>query len=195
MNYAKLQKLKEKFYFSSKDLQNLLDIKPDSAKVMCSRYVKTGFFVRLKNNFYVLNERWENFNRRDYLAIANILQVPSYISFTTALSVYELTTQVQQNFYENACLRRSLKTSIQGVKFNYYKLKKEYYFDFVKKDGCFMASAEKAFVDAAYLFSFGKYNLDVSSLDLKKLDKKRLKKIITIFPFKTRVMVKQLCKI
>jgi len=195
MNYAKLHKLNQKLYFSGKDVQSLLGVKPSSAKVICSRYVKTGFFVRLKNNFYVLNERWENFDRRHHLAIANILQVPSYISFMTALSVYELTTQVQRDFYENACLRRSLKTSIQGVKFNYYKLKKEYYFDFIKKDGFFIASAEKAFVDSAYLFSLGKYQLDISSLDLGRLDKKRLKRIAAVFPLKTQVIVKQICKI
>lgn len=195
MNYPELRKLKEKFYFSVDDLQDLLKIRRESARVLCSRYTKNGIFVRLKRNLYVLNENWENFARQDLLKMANFLQVPSYISFMTALSVYEVTTQVPRGFLESASLKRSIKADIKGVIFNYYKLKKQYYFGFIKKDNIFIATQEKAFVDAVYLCSFGKYRLDFDSLSLDKLDKDKLREVLKVFPRKTKTMVKKLCRI
>lgn len=195
MNYLKLRELNNKVYFGIEDLADLLKIKPESAKVLCSRYVKNGLFVRIKRNFYVLAEAWEKFGTKDLLKAANLLQTPSYISFLTALSEYELTTQVQQNYIESACLKRSVKINVAGVTFNYYKLKKEHYFDFVKKDGVFIATKEKAFVDAVYLYSFGKYRLDFDSLDLRKVNKARVKDIIKHYPDKTKSLIKKICKI
>lgn len=195
MNYAKLRKLKEGFYFGIEDLANLLKIKTASARVLCSRYIKKGYFVRLKRNFYVLNESWENFNKEDLLRITNMLQVPSYVSFMTALSIYELTTQVQKDFFESVSLKRSMNTDVKGIAFNYYKFKKQYYFDFIKKDDIFIASREKAFIDAVYLYSLGKYKLDFNSIDLNKLDKTKLKNILKVFPDKTKIIIKKLCRI
>lgn len=195
MNYAESRKLKDKSYFTVEDLEDLLKIKRESSRVLCSRYANNGFFVRLKRNLYVLNEKWESFGREDLLRAANFLQIPSYISFMTALSFYGVTTQVQRDFLESASLKRSVKTNIKGKIFNYYKLKKQLYSDFVKKDNIFIAAKEKAFVDAVYLYSFGKYKFDLDSLDLGKLDKDKLKRILKVFPSKTRAIVKKLCRI
>ncbi len=195
MRYTKLQQLKERPYFGINDLADIFNIKPESARVLCSRYTKNGFFVRIKRNLYILREKWDACRHEDLLKIANILQVPSYISYMTALSLYGLTTQVQQNFLESSSLKRSLKADIEGVSFNYYKLKKIYYFDFVKKDGYFIATPEKALADTAYLCSFGKYKADFNSLDIKKLNKKKLNNILKVFPDKTKAMLVKICKI
>ena len=195
MRYSELLKLKDKFYFGVDDLQELFKIKHGSARVLCSRYVKKGFFVRLKKNFYVLNETWENFNEDSLLKIANILQVPSYVSFMTALSVYGLTSQVQKDFLESASLKRSQKNNIKGTAFNYYKLKKQHYSGFIKKDGIFIATKEKAFIDAVYLYSFGKYKFDFNSIDMEKLNKNKLKEIIKKYPERTKNVLKKLCRI
>jgi hypothetical protein len=79
--------------------------------------------------------------------------------------------------------------------FKYYRLQKKYYFDFEKINGLFIASKEKAFIDAVYLYSFGKYNLDKSSLDLNKLNKIKIKKLIKAYPEKTKNIVRKLCRI
>jgi hypothetical protein len=81
------------------------------------------------------------------------------------------------------------------VAFNFYKLKKEYYSDFVKNGQVFIATREKAFIDSVYLYSFGKYKLDFNSLDLDKLDKASIKKSLKIYPEKTKSIVERLCKI
>lgn len=195
MRYPEIRKLKDKLYFTVDDLQELLGIKPESARVLCARYTRRGFFIRLKRNFYVLSEKWENFSTEDFLKISNILQVPSYISFMTALSLYEVSTQVQRDFYENASLKRSASFEVKGSMFNFHKLKKIYYFDFIKKDGIFIATREKAFVDSVYLYSFGKYKIDFSSLDLNKLDKDRLLAIMGEYPQKTRNIIQKQCRI
>lgn len=190
-----LEKLAKKPYFSTEDLTNLLMIKPESAKVLATRYTKNRVFIRLKRDCYVLTQNWQNFTTEDFLLIANFIQVPSYISFMTALNFYEVTTQVQREFFESAAQKRTIKFNINGTVFSYYKLKKEYYFDFIKDRDIFIATKEKAFIDSIYLYSFGKYNLDFASLDLTKLDKKRIREIIKIYPDKTIALVKKLCKI
>lgn len=195
MNYSKLQQLKEKFYFTVEDVAYILNIKSESAKVLCSRYTRKGIFIRLKKNFYILEQCWKSFSNYDFLMVSNLLQIPSYISFMTALSHYEITTQVQKNYFENVSLRRTKNFNIDGITFNYYKLKKEYYFDFIKNEDIFIAIKEKAFIDSIYLYSFGKYKLDLNSLDLSKLDKKKIRDILKVYPPKTKKITEELCKI
>jgi predicted transcriptional regulator of viral defense system len=195
MEYSILSKLRKKNYFTIQDVAKVCNIKPESAQVLCSRYVKKGIFIRLKKNFYILEQSWENFSREDFFKISNFLQVPSYISFTTAMSFYGVTTQVLRDFYESACLKRSVKFNERGVSFNFFKLKKRYYFGFVKKRDFFIATKEKAFIDGIYLYSFGKYKLDFSSIDIDVLDKKKILENVEAFPLKTVDLVRKLCKI
>lgn len=194
MNYSDIQKLKQKLFFSINDLCELFNIKNASARVLCSRYVKKNIFIRLKKNFYVLEQNWEYIPGKDFFRISNFLQVPSYISLMTALSYYEVTTQVQQKFFENVSLKRSKQIEIKGVEFHFYKLKKQYYFDFIKQDNMFIASREKALMDAIYLYSFGKYKMDFSSIDFDKFDAIKIKNISKIYPPKTRKIVNRLCR-
>jgi predicted transcriptional regulator of viral defense system len=195
MRYPELRKLKSRLFFTVEDLRDLLGIKIESATVLCTRYTQRGIFVRLKKNFYVLSEAWEGFSNEDFLKLSNFLQVPSYVSFTTALSFYEATTQVQRNFFESASIKRSIRYNIKGTVFNYYKIQEKYYFDFIKKGEIFIATSEKAFMDSVYLYSFGKYKMDFSAVDIAKLDKKKLKELSEVYPEKTRGSLKRLCGI
>jgi len=194
MNYPKLARLSQKFYFSSQDVADALGIKPESARVFCSRYAAKGIFIRLKNNFYSFDESWSRFSKEEFFRCANVIQVPSYISFLSALSYYEVTTQLQRNFFESASLKRSIHKEIKNTTFTFYKLKKTLYFGFIKKDNFFIATKEKAFLDAAYLCSFGKYKLDFNALDYGKLDNFELKKLAKHFPDKTQALVDKVCK-
>jgi len=109
-----------------------------------------------------------------------------------ALSYYEITTQVQRGVIESVCVKRTLKKTIENIEFNYfYKINRNLYFDFLKKDDSFIASKEKAFVDVVYLYSFGKYSFDFDSIDISKLDMKKIKKIINNFPERTKQTLKK----
>lgn len=190
MKYAQLKELKRGDFFTTQDLVFLLDIKPTSARVLSCRYTEKGLFVRLKKNLYVLKERWEQNSIEDFYKLSNVLQVPSYISFMTALSFYEVTTQVQRGVFESACIKRSVRYEIEGISFNFYKLKREFYFDFVKQKGFFIATKEKAFLDALYMHSLGRYVFDMDSIDLKKLDLNRMKKLLRKYPNKVKKWLK-----
>ena len=191
MRYIKLRKLNSRLYFTYEDVADVLGIGSNSAKVLCTRYSKIGLIIRLKKNLYTLKERWEKNSQEDFFKISNILQVPSYISLMTALSYYEITTQVQREVIESVCVKRTLKKTIENTEFNFYKINRTLYFDFLKKDDFFIASKEKAFVDAVYLYSFGKYSFDFDSIDISKLDMKKIKKIINNFPERTKQALKK----
>ena len=194
-NMAKLQALGGKIYFTVDTVSQRFGIGPASARVWCSRHVRQGVLVRLKNGFYVTAWKWENLTRSDLFKVANVLQVPSCISLMTALAYYEVTTQAQSNYQESVCLKRTVVYSVREAVFMYVKLQSHYYGDFIKRDGIFIATKEKAFLDAVYLFSFGKYKFDMDSLDLKKLDMKKLKNLSKNYPQKTKDTMRRLCGI
>ncbi|MCX7785560.1 MAG: hypothetical protein N2201_04955 [candidate division WOR-3 bacterium] len=195
-NYITLyQHLRSRLYFSVTDIAHILSIKPSSANMLASRYTKKGLFLRVKKDMYIFPERWHNFKESEIYQIANLIKVPSYISFMTALTFYEITTQCQQNLWESATLGTSQRTAINSHTFTYYKLKKPLFFDFIKHNNFFIATKEKALVDAIYLYSLGKYRLDLNSLDIKKLDKSHIKKLITFYPDRTKSVIRTLCKI
>jgi predicted transcriptional regulator of viral defense system len=172
--------------FGYEDIATALDITPGSARVAASRYTKQGFMVRIKRNMYLLRNVWDGMSADEKLEVANLLQTPSYISLQTALSFYDLTTQVQQNYFESISLRRSKDIDIINDTFNFIKISPDLYFSFVKKNNVFIADPEKAFIDSLYLMSFGRYKLDISAVDLRKLDNKKIKNILNRFPVKTR---------
>lgn len=195
MKTTVLNDLSDRLFFSADDLAEAAGIKSESAQVLCTRYVKNGVFLRLKKNFYVSSGRWPHYRREDCFKIANYLQVPSYVSCVTALSFYGVTTQVPRDWYDNISFKRSIRFNAGDVIFNYYKFKKEYYFGFERHDGIFIATKEKAFVDAAHMCTFGRYSMDWHACDLKMLDTKLIARIMAIFPERTRRSIRALCGI
>jgi hypothetical protein len=162
-----------------------LGIEPDSAAVLCSRYAKKGLLTRLKRGLYVRTESLASLGLISLFRIANLLQVPSYISLTTALSYHGITTQIQRDVFESISIKRS-KTFLRGpFTFRYVKISPRLYFGFKKEREAFVALPEKAALDSFYLASLGRYPLDVSALDLSKLDEQEINKISGRFPQKS----------
>jgi len=190
MTVTALSKIK-KDYFGYNEIARILEITPASARVTASRYVKNGMLIRVKRDLYVLSERWKYFSREQKFEIANLLQVPSYISLLSALDYYEITTQMQRDFIESVVLKRTTDLSVAGIIFNYTKLNKDLYFGFKKINNYFMATAEKSFLDAIYLMSLGRYRVDLNAIDIDKLDRNLLKKNSRKFPlFTQKVLLK-----
>ena len=75
----------EKLYFGYEEIARVFDISPASAKVTASRYVRHGLLIRIKKNVYVQREVWNTAGIEEKFLFANLGQVPSYISLTTAL--------------------------------------------------------------------------------------------------------------
>ena len=173
-------------YFSLQDLAKVLGISLNSAKVSASRYVKQGFLIRIKKNMYTLPEFWKNAPIEDMFMIANLGQTPSYISLTTALAYYEITTQVQQEYIESIAIRRTKEININGRTFRYNKMKDNLYFGFIKEKDFFIATPEKAFIDAIYLTSLGRYAFDLAAIDREKINWNEIVRLCDRFPSNVR---------
>ena len=178
-------------FFTSQEAAQALRISRLSAVVTCHRYTKNKLLIRLKRDLYMLPEKFENLDVPKQYALANRLQVPSYISLTSALSFYEITTQVQQSFFESIAVERTKSVEIRDTVFKYFKIQKKLYFGFVKKEDFFIASPEKAFLDALYFMSLSRYRLDLDALDIKKFNLKKLKEMSKNFPLITQKLVKK----
>jgi predicted transcriptional regulator of viral defense system len=180
-----------RLYFGYEDIARALKIDPASARVSASRYVRLGLLMRLKRNTYVLRERWRTAGREERFALANLGQSPSYISLMTALDYHEITTQVQRALIESVAVKRTKELSLNGAIFRYTKIGIALYFGFIRQQNFFIATPEKAFLDAVYLMSFGRYALDLAAIDGEKLNRKEIRRMSRNYPTQTRKMLEK----
>ncbi|MCD6228088.1 MAG: hypothetical protein J7K17_01230 [Candidatus Omnitrophica bacterium] len=75
--------------------------------------------------------------------------------------------------------------------FNYTKINLKLYFGFVKVKDFFIATPEKAFLDALYLSLLGRYKFDKTSLDYNKFNLNNLKTLAKKFPRRVQRAVKK----
>lgn len=185
MSYERLLTI-DKPFFTQYDVAHAIGAKLASAEVFCSRYVKKGLLMRLKRGIYARTETLSHLDQIDLFRIANILQVPSYISLSTALFYYGITNQKQEGFFESISVKRTKTFQIGGLSFHYIKIRPDLYKEFIKRDGVFIALPEKAVLDTFYLASLGRYSLDGSSLDLTMVDKGTLAEFFALYPLKVK---------
>jgi predicted transcriptional regulator of viral defense system len=178
-------------YFGYEDIARVLKISPASARVSASRYVRLGLLMRLKRNIYVPKERWQTTSREERFTLANLGQTPSYISLMTALDYHEITTQVQRGIIESVAVKRTKEISLNGNVFRYTKVSRASYFGFIRQQQFFIATPEKALLDAIYLMSFGRYALDLSAIDDEKLNRKEIRRMSRNYPPQTRKMLEK----
>ena len=188
MRLKELNKIK-KLYFGYEEIARVFGIRKASAKVAATRYVKQGLLLRVKKNVYVRWDVWNAAETEEKFIIANLGQVPSYISLTTALEYYGVTTQMLRDFFESVAIKRSKETRLNGSVFRYTKVADRLYHSFKKEKGFFIATPEKALLDAFYLMSYGRYSLDVPALDATKINRDEVSRLSEDFPLKTRNML------
>ena len=190
MNLASLRNI-TKFYFGYEELGRALGIGVASARVTASRYVKMGLLVRVKRNLYLLEEAWRAANREQKFLIANLGEIPSYISLLTALEYHGVSTQMQRDYVESVAVQRTKTISVSEIVFHYMKVTPDLYFGFEKKEGFFIAIPEKALLDAVYLTSFGRYSIDLPSIDIDKIDKKKIENMSRPYPHRTLKLLRR----
>lgn len=188
MVYPKLKEIK-KNYFGYREVAKVLGITLPSAKVACARYTKSGILLRIKRNIYLFKDKWDILDIEEKFALANLIQAPSYISLMTAMSYFEITTQVQRDFIESIAIYRTKEIKIAETVLRYSKIDKKLYSGFMKNKGFFIAAPEKAFLDAFYLMSLKRYGFDLTSIDFKKLNAAKIKRIIKQYPQKTQKLL------
>jgi len=183
-----------KTILSIEDISNILSISKESAKVTANRYVQNDQLIRMKRNYYITPTKFEKLNEEDLFKLANMLQVPSYISFMSALSYYNISTQQVQSVIESAALKRTKNINVENIEFRFILIKEELYSDFIIKKDFFIATPEKSLADAVYLTSLSRYSCDFEAIDFSKINKQKVNLIIEQTNKKTISFWKDLCK-
>lgn len=193
MNTYKLNNNK-KLILSIEDIAEILSISKESAKVTANRYVKQKLLIRIKKNLYITPVKFDNLKENEFFQLANYMQVPSYISFASALSYYNIYTQQLRGVIESAALKRSKTFNVDKIEFRFILVKTIFYTGFVTENNFFIAAPEKALADAVYLSSLGKYNLDFNAIDFGKISKSEVNEYIKLTNSRTKTFWDNLCK-
>lgn len=180
-----------KFYFGYEELARSLGIGIASARVTASRYVKMGLLVRVKRNIYVLEAVWRTATREQKFMVANLGETPSYISLMTALEYYNISTQMQRDYFQSIAVQRTKTISVSDTVFQYMRVSPKLYFGFEKKEDYFIAVPEKAFLDAVYLTSLGRFAIDLQAINPAKIDKDKLEEMSRTYPAQTLKLLRR----
>jgi hypothetical protein len=98
---------------------------------------------------------------------------------------------VQRDVIESVAVKRTRETGLNGIVFRYTRISSSLFFGYEKQKGFFIAAPEKAFLDAMYLQSFGRYALDLAAIDAGRLDRNKLKQLSKKYPLKTQQLLKK----
>lgn len=133
--------------FTLKELSLLLpNLKYNNLKERVSYLAKVGAIQRLTHGVYAK----ESYNP---LELANKLYSPSYISLETVFRQAGITFQHYERIFSVSYLTRTV--SVDGHTFEYHQISKSILLDkegLLDQDGVIIASKERAFLDAVYLY-------------------------------------------
>ena len=164
-----------KNFFSMKDLKKLF---PEEGylRISVKRMLDAGVIFQIAHGLYALKQ--ENL---DVEKLATQLYYPSYISFESALSKYDV---INQGMYglSLATTRHSKKIVLAGVDCEYSQLKPALFFGFDLVNDTYLAQAEKAFLDLIYLMCLGKRKGNTSEWELDVLNQKKLVEYAAFYP-------------
>jgi len=166
--------------FSVSEFSKIFNIKPTTARSFLSRNSKKkgSHFFKLKRGIYSFS-----INPPIKFEIANKVYQPSYISFETALSYYNI---IPETVYivTSATTKRSKEFTIRNSIFRYYKIKKRLFFGYqpqkIRNKTILIAEKEKALLDYIYFLSLKKQPF-LERLDLSKIDTDRLGYFVSFF--------------
>lgn len=187
MHFLKLAEKLPKF-FSVKDVQLILSIQTDSARVLCARYTKKGIFLRIKRDLYVFKEVFLHLDRGSILHISGLIQENTYISFITALAYYGILPGLP-HYTEAVSFQRSIEKQVGHLTWKYHRLPKKLFFSYQKKDNFMIATPEKALLDLLYLYSLGRYYVDLKRINLEALSFEKLLELSHRFPLRTQKLL------
>jgi len=133
-------------------------------KSRVSYFVRVGKLKRIRKGIYTR----ENFNP---LELANKIYTPSYISFETVLEKEGIIFQKYKTIFVASYLSRRIKAEEQEI--FYRKIKNEILLNSLgvkEKDFYFIATKERAFLDAVFLYK-DYYFDNLDSIDFEKAEK------------------------
>lgn len=176
--FAAKIKGKKLYIFSANDIRLLFGVSAVATSALLHRYKKRGFILQLKRGLYV----FPDFLPPD-VYVANKLYSPSYISLEFALSYHGI---IPEMVYEitSVAAKATRRFETLGKTFSFRKIKKSAYtgYEVKKQQGLsfYIASAEKAFVDANYLRLMNRQK-PISRFNKEKIDLKKAVKYALLF--------------
>jgi predicted transcriptional regulator of viral defense system len=133
--------------FSLSDIVKVLNKDEKYVKVLLNRLVKKGFLIRIERNKYSLPNQ-------NPFSIASLLVFPSYISFISAYSYYNLTTQIPSTIF-TVSLKQKKRIIYSGYEIRFVKFSRERFFgylrEYIESKAVFIAEIEKAILDSLFL--------------------------------------------
>ncbi len=164
--------------FSPREFQGIFGVSKKTASMFILNNVKSGLFIKLRNNFYIIKD-----SNPDYNFVANKIYQPSYISMETALSHYRI---IPETVYTTTSITskstREFETPIGN--FSYKKIKISafagYKMQQIDRYKVFFAEPEKALADYLYFVDLKKISLN-DRLKLKHINKSKLIKYAKLF--------------
>jgi len=113
--------------------------------------------------------------------LAAQLYLPNYLSFESALAGYGILNLVPYTI-TFATPRKTKKSLLRKQEIEFRQISRDLFFGFEMKNGIYIASPEKAFLDQVYFLTRGKAAIDFDEIDTRKLSMKRLKDYVKSFP-------------
>lgn len=158
--------------FTPREFRDIFDVPEKTARMFIARNVKSGLFVKLRNNFYLLKDN----NQASTYFIANKLYQPSYVSLETALAHYGIIPEVVYTITSvTSKPTREFVTPIWT--FSYQRIKQEVFTGYraMEFQGAtvLFAEPEKALVDYLYFVDLKHVSLN-DRLELRGITKKKV---------------------
>lgn len=173
-------------------------LKELNIKVVTPLSISNIFGVESKNTVYKIIERMEKYKlierlvKGKYILVnsnisdfekAGIILSPSYISLESALAFYGILPQFTYSV-TSVTTQKARKYQIGGKEYEYAKIQKAFFSDYVKKDNFLIAIPEKALIDLIYLASKRLRKIELSDLDMSIINWDLFNKIKNTIDYK-----------
>jgi len=164
--------------FTPQEFKDVFGVSTDTAKSFIKRNLKSGLFIKLRNNFYQLKD-----SSPSLYFIANKLYQPSYISLEKALSYYNIIPETVYSI-TSVTAKSTREFETPRATFSYQTIKPEAYTGYNARniDGFIVlfAQAEKALADYLYFVDLKKVSLN-DRLMLKNIKRSKLTSYVRLF--------------
>lgn len=165
-------------------IKTVSSLKELGVKMVTSSLLSKVLETTNKNTIYKLIQRLEKYKliekliKGKYLLSgtnvsdfekANMILAPSYISLESALSFYGILSQFTYSI-TSVTTQKSKKYEVSGKQYEFTKIQKDNFRDYIKKDNFLIATPEKALIDLIYLASKKLRKIDFTDLDMGIID-------------------------
>ncbi len=166
------------FVFTPQEFRDIFDVSKNAASFFISSNIKSGLFIKLRNNYYMLKD-----SNPSFYFIANKLYQPSYISLEKALSHYGIIPEVVYTI-TSITTKPTREFITPKAVFSYQKIKQIAFTGYspihIEGGVVLFAEPEKALIDYLYFVDLKKISLN-DRLELKNINKKKLIQFAKLF--------------